>query len=182
MNILNTAIASGTCNVVALCDVDQKQLDAAVSTVKESTGKVPKIYKDYRELLEKEKPDIAIVATPDHWHALPAIKALEMDCHVYLEKPMSHTIEQAVNLRDTIKSTGVTFQLGHQNRQQMSFKMAKELYEKGVLGDVSMVQTYTNRNTIFGAWIRDVHFTPRADMLGVAIKVCFVPISDMDGD
>ena len=71
---------------------------------------------------------------------------------------MTHTIEDAVELKKTIKSTGVVFQLGHENRQQMSFKIARELYRKGVLGDVSIVQTFTNRNNTFGAWIRDDAF------------------------
>jgi predicted dehydrogenase len=71
---------------------------------------------------------------------------------------MTHSIEEAVALRNTIKETGVIFQLGHENRQQMSFKMAREMYKKGVFGTVSMVQTYTNRNTPFGAWIRDDAF------------------------
>ncbi len=63
---------------------------------------------------------------------------------------MAHSIEHAVELKKSIKETGVVFQLGHQNHQQMSYKIANELYRKGVLGDVSMVQTYTNRNTISG--------------------------------
>jgi predicted dehydrogenase len=72
MNILSTAIASGTVKPIALCDVDQAQLDKSLSKVNELTGKKPKLYKDYREMLKREKPDIAIIATPDHWHALPS--------------------------------------------------------------------------------------------------------------
>ena len=79
--------------------------------------------------------------TPDHWHAPMAIAAAKAGKHVYLEKPMTHSIEEAIELRNTIKSTGVVFQLGHENRQQMSFRIAKELIQKGVLGNVSMVQT-----------------------------------------
>lgn len=75
-----------------------------------------------------------------------------------LEKPMTHTIEEALELREVIKSTGVIFQLGHENRQQMSFKIANELYRKGALGVVSLVQTYTNKNDLNGAWIRTREF------------------------
>src|SRR3989304_7087285 len=92
MNIASEAIASGRCKMVALCDVDQNQLDPAAAKVKQLTGDTPKQYKDYREMLEKEKPDIAIVATPDHWHPLCTIAAVEAGAHVYVEKPIGHTV------------------------------------------------------------------------------------------
>ena len=98
------------------------------------------------------------IATPDHWHAPIAIAAARAGKHVFLEKPMTHSIEEAIELRNTIKSTGVVFQLGHENRQQMSFRIAKELINKGVLGTVSMIQTHTNRNGLDGAWIRKRKF------------------------
>src|SRR3989304_5425101 len=75
MNITGEAIASGRCKIVAMGDVDPPQLDPAVEKVQNLTAETPKKYGDYRELLEKEKPDIAIVATPDHWHPLCTIAA-----------------------------------------------------------------------------------------------------------
>jgi predicted dehydrogenase len=116
--------------------------------------KPAKIYPTYREMIESKEVDAIIIATPDHTHSDIAITAAKAGIHVYLEKPMTHSIEEAVALRNSIKSTGVKFQLGHENRQQMSFKMAREMVQKGVLGDISMVQTYTNRNGLDGAWIR----------------------------
>lgn len=124
--------------------------------------KQAKIYPTYREMIESKEIDAIIIATPDHTHAEIAMAAAKAGIHVYLEKPMTHSIEEAVALRNTIKSTGVRFQLGHENRQQMSFKMAREMIEKGVLGEVSMVQTFTNRNGLDGAWIR----TRKYDDLG----------------
>lgn len=120
--------------------------------------KPAKIFPNYREMIASDDIDAIIICTPDHTHAQIAIQAAKAGKHVYLEKPMTHSIEEAVELRNTIKSTGVIFQLGHENRQQMSFKLAQELYKKGVIGDVSMVQTYTNRNTLDGAWIRTREF------------------------
>lgn len=117
-----------------------------------------KIYPTYREMIESPDIDAIIVATPDHTHAPIAIAAAKAGKHVYLEKPMTHSIEEAVELKNTIKSTGVVFQLGHENRQQMSFKIARELVQKGVLGKISMVNTYTNRNGLDGAWIRKRKF------------------------
>src|ERR1035437_8229009 len=112
------------------------------------------IYPTYREMIESKDIDAVIIATPDHWHAPIAIAAAKAGKHVYLEKPMTHSIGEAIELRNTIKSTAVVFQLGHENRQQMSFRIAKELIEKGVLGTISMAQTFTNRNGEYGAWIR----------------------------
>jgi predicted dehydrogenase len=120
--------------------------------------KPAKIYPTYREMVESKDIDAVIIATPDHWHAPVAIAAAKAGKHIYLEKPMTHSIEEAIELRNTIKSTGVVFQLGHENRQQMSFRIARELIQKGVLGTVSMAQTYTNRNGLYGAWIRKRKF------------------------
>src|SRR5947209_12929695 len=72
-NILRYAMASGECRVVGLCDVDQNQLAGAAAAVEKLSGDQPKGYHDCRALLEKEKPEIAIIAMPDHWHALTAI-------------------------------------------------------------------------------------------------------------
>ena len=76
MNILGEAMRSGQTKVVAMCDVDSRQLDPAVQRVVKETGEQPQKYKDFRELLDAEKLDIAIVATPDHWHPLITIAAM----------------------------------------------------------------------------------------------------------
>ena len=120
--------------------------------------KPAKIFTTYKEMIASDEIDAVVICTPDHTHAQIAIDAAKAGKHVYLEKPMTHSIEEAIELRNTIRLTGVVFQLGHENRQQMSFKMAKEMYQKGALGEVSMVQTYTNRNSEDGAWIRKRKF------------------------
>src|SRR5690606_19294227 len=85
-NILREALASGECKLVALCDCDQRQMDKAASEAAGMTSDTPKRYVDYRELLEKERPEIVINATPDHWHALVTIAAVKAGAHVYVEK------------------------------------------------------------------------------------------------
>lgn len=149
--------------ITAICDTfdvhAQRGIEISQSYIHEGNKpKAAKLYSSFRDMISSGEIDAIIIATADHMHAPIAIEAAKAGIHVYLEKPMSHSIEEAVFLRDTTKSKGVAFQLGHQNRQQMSYKIASELYRKGVLGDVSMVQTYTNRNDVFGAWIRDNAF------------------------
>ncbi len=149
----------------AVCDTfdihTQRGVEISANNVHPGGRSIPKqakVYSNYRDLIASNEVDAVIIATADHSHAPIAIEAARAGKHVYLEKPMTHSIEEAIMLRDVIKSTGVVFQLGHENRQQTSFKIAHELYEKGVFGDVSMAQVYTNRNTDFGAWIRDDAF------------------------
>src|SRR5690606_29400190 len=108
------------------------------------------IFQSYRDMVKSDNIDAIVIATADHSHAPIAIAAAKAGKHVYLEKPMTHSIEEAIELRDTIKQTGVVFQLGHQNRQQMSYKVGRELVQKGLLGEITQVETYTNRNTLFG--------------------------------
>src|SRR5678816_129439 len=95
MNILREAIASGETTVVGMCDVDESQLNGARDVASKLSSDTPKLYRDYREMISREKPEIVIVATPDHWHALTAIEALRSGAHLYLEKPISHTIREA---------------------------------------------------------------------------------------
>jgi predicted dehydrogenase len=151
MNILTTAIASGTVKTVALCDVDNRQSDAAAQKVKELTGTFPKRYKDYRELLEKEKPEIAIIATPDHWHALPAIKALESGCHVYLEKPIGHTIDEGKAIVAAQQKYGGVVQVGLHRHAGPHNAAGIEFLRSGKVGDIKMVRAivhyeYNERN------------------------------------
>jgi len=144
---------------------NQEGVDISNNTVRpggeKGNAQPAKIYPTYREMIASDDIDAVIIASPDHWHARQAIDAARAGKHVYLEKPMTRTIEEAMELRETIRSTGVAFQLGHQNRQQMSYKKAGELADKNMLGDISMVETYTNRNSDHGAWMRGIH--PKAN-------------------
>ncbi|MFA7491507.1 MAG: Gfo/Idh/MocA family oxidoreductase [Mariniphaga sp.] len=147
-----------------VCDTFKVYADrgAAFQSLKHSTPPI-RIYKNYREMIADHTIDAILIATPDHTHAQIAIDAAKAGKHIYLEKPMTHTIEEAVELRNVIKDTGVVFQLGHENRQQMSFKIGREMYRKGVLGDVTLVRTNTHRNSPDGAWIRNRPFEDLAN-------------------
>ena len=121
----------------------------------------PKIYPTYREMIADGNIDALLIQTPDHWHARMAIDAARAGIHVYLEKPMCQKAEEARELREVVDETGIILQVGHQNRQQASYIKAKEVVGQDVIGKISAVETYTNRNTDHGAWIREID--PRAD-------------------
>lgn len=116
----------------------------------------PRIYATYREMLSDDQLDAIVILAPDHWHAKMAMDAARAGKHIYLEKPMCQTAEEAKQLRDVIRESGVIFQVGHQNRQQASYIKAREIVEKGLLGPISLVETYTNRNNEHGAWNRGI--------------------------
>src|SRR5215212_4067653 len=81
-------------DVVALCDVDRNMLENAGKMVaqRQRSGQVPRLYNDYRKMLLENKPDIVLIGTPDHWHALQTIDALKSGAHVYVQKPISTDI------------------------------------------------------------------------------------------
>ncbi len=142
MNICTYAMASGECQIVGMCDVDKNQLEPAVQKVKDFSGDNPRLYGDYRELLEKEKPDIAIVATPDHWHALAAIAAMESGAHVYVEKPISHTINEGVAMVSTARDNDRVVQVGTHRRVGVHNMSAMKFLKSGKVGDISMVRAF----------------------------------------
>ena len=76
----------------AVCDLDRTHLDAAVATVEKTQGHKPDSYHDFRKLLERKDLDAVMVATPDHWHALPAIQACQAGKDVFVEKPLAYSI------------------------------------------------------------------------------------------
>ena len=104
------------------------------------------------DMLDREELDAVIIATPDHWHARMAIDAARRGIHIYLEKCMTRTLEEAFAVRDAVRKSGVVFQLGHQGRQRDLNHKAKELIAKGTLGEISLVETTTNRNDAPTDW------------------------------
>src|SRR5215469_15078828 len=130
-NILKNAIASGRCKVTALCDVDANNLEVSCDQVNDLTGSSPKPYKDFRELLEKEKPQVVIIATPDHWHALITIAAVQSGAHVFVEKPTSHTVNESRAMLKTARDTGRVVQVGLHRRIGPHYVSARKFLQAG---------------------------------------------------
>ncbi len=144
MNLLEEAMAAGSTKVVALCDVDADNLELAVEQVNDSSGDQPKAYNDYRELFEREKIDIAIIATPDHWHALIAIEALKAGAHVFLEKPTGHTIQESRAVVNAAKMANRIVQVGLHRRIGPHHTSGMKFLKEGGAGDIGMVRMFAH--------------------------------------
>ena len=143
-NILKEAMASGRCQTVALADVDAATLEVAADQVNALSGDTPKIYKDYRELLEREKPDIAIIATPDHWHALNTIAALKAGAHVFVEKPTGHTVNESRAMLKAARDSGRVSQIGLHRRIGPHHVSGMNFLKSGAVGEVGMVRLFAH--------------------------------------
>src|SRR5690606_4153635 len=110
------------------------------------TGARPRLFKDYRDLITTAKPDITIVATPDHWHALPAILAIQHGAHVYLEKPIGHTIAEGRAILDAARAHERTVQIGTHRRLSAHNISAMEFLRSGKAGQISQVKAFVNYN------------------------------------
>lgn len=144
MNIAREAIKSGKCKIVAMCDVDRNILDKAAEEVEQLTGDKPTKYKDYRELLDKEKPEIVINATPDHWHALITIAACKAGADVYHEKPIGHTINEGKAMVKAARDNGRVVQVGTHRRVSPHHISAMKFLKEGRAGTIGMVRTFAH--------------------------------------
>jgi len=135
-------VKSPKANVVAMCDVDDRQ---AVNSRKN----FPKAnyYKDFREMLDKEKNNIdaCSISTPDHTHAVATMAAMELGKHLYTQKPLTHDIYEARRLTEAAKKYKVVTQMGNQGGSGDGVRRSKEIYEAGLIGDVHTAYAWTNR-------------------------------------
>lgn len=144
MNILGEAMRSGQSKVVGLCDVDSRQLQPAAEKVREVSGDQPNLYKDYREMLRRERPEIVIVATPDHWHPLQMIDAVAAGAHVYVEKPISHTLMEGRAMVAAARAANRMVQVGTHRRVSPHNISGMEFLKRGDAGKIGMVRCFVH--------------------------------------
>lgn len=111
-----------------------------------------RITKDYRRLIECKDIDVFLIATPDHWHAKMSIDAMDAGKAVYCEKPMTHTIDEARQVAETVKRTKQVFTVGVQSTADPRWKMANQMITEGKIGHVMQGQTSYYRNSNIGQW------------------------------
>ncbi len=133
--------------IVAVCDTYQKRVNNAQ---KISGAELATL--DYREVLARKDIDAVIIATPDHWHAPIAIEAMRAGKDVYLEKPMTRTVEEAKKVYEVTKATGRVLQVGSQTTSSDQWWKARKAIEDGMIGQLLMSQGSYHRNSIEGEW------------------------------
>src|SRR5271157_580267 len=139
---LRDFLHTGQVDCVAIADPYQPHLDDAATM---APGQV-KTYKDFRRVLDHKEIDAVIVATPDHWHAIPMIAACEARKDVYQEKPLSHTLLEGRKRVEAARKHNRIVQVGTQQRSGEHFQKAVELVRSGKIGKVTLAETWIHGN------------------------------------
>jgi predicted dehydrogenase len=129
--------------IVSICDPDQHMLAEAVaiSGQRQKSAKPPRTYKDYREMLKEQQFDIVLVGSPDHWHALHAIAAMEAGADVYCQKPISRDVREGEAMLDAARKHKRVVQIGTQRKSTPHLiDVKKQVVEAGLLGKVGHVE------------------------------------------
>lgn len=164
---------------IALCDVDQSVLDERAADVEKVHGKKPMLYKDYRKMLENKDIDVVIIGTPDHWHCLQLMDSLSAGKHVYIEKPIANSIEEARRMVRAVDQSGLMVQVGQWQRSGDHYRKAIDVVRSGDLGNIRLVKVWA-----YQGWMKPVPVQPDSkppsgvdyDMwLGPAPKRAFNP-------
>ncbi|MFP6584831.1 MAG: Gfo/Idh/MocA family oxidoreductase [Candidatus Hydrogenedentota bacterium] len=145
--LLNNFLNQKSVQVVAVCDVDTTRRETAhqrvlehYSSRSESNAPDCQAYVDFREIIARDDIDAVCIATPDHWHAIATIAALESGKDVYCEKPLTHNIHEAVSVIKAVKKNKRVLQTGSMQRSSREFRIACELVQNGAIGKVSHVE------------------------------------------
>ncbi len=133
--------------IAAVCDVYEKRRRLAQENSKAEFSSL-----DYREVLARPEIDAVVIATPDHWHGTMAIEAMEAGLDVYLEKPMTHTIEEAKAVARKVEQTGAVLQVGSQTTSADQWWKARKAIQDGMIGKLISSQGSYHRNSLRGEW------------------------------
>ena len=131
--------------VVSLCDVDRKMLSGAADIVaaRQKSGKKPKQFEDYREMLDKRDLDIVLIATPDHWHCLPMIEACKAGADIYVQKPIGVDLVEGRSMVAAARKYDRVVQVGMQRRSTPHLIDAKrKVVDAGRLGKIGLAEVY----------------------------------------
>ena len=148
VNLLSTAIELAGVECVAACDLYDGRHELARETVKKP---IPTTRR-YQELLDNKDIEAIVMAVPDHWHKQIFVDALSAGKDVYCEKPMSHSAADGVAMVAATKKANRITQIGAQRTSSVLCRKAKEIYESGALGELSLVEATFGRNNPTGAW------------------------------
>lgn len=136
--------------IVSVCDVYTPHAEQVKAQRQNASGAT--LQRDFRAVLDDKSIDAVLVATPDHWHVRIAQAAVAAGKDIYLEKPVTHTLEEGVALQKAVRSTKQILQCGTQQRSWSHFRNAVSLIQGGTLGKVAQVRTYWWQNYVTAAW------------------------------
>ncbi|HEY2942092.1 MAG TPA: Gfo/Idh/MocA family oxidoreductase, partial [Vicinamibacteria bacterium] len=135
--------------IVGVCDAYKGRVQRAVAR---TSGRA-RDYGEWKALLADPSIDAVIVATPDHWHRTHVVEALRAGKHVYVEKPMTLTIEDGAPMIAAAKASGRVLQVGSQGMSSKIEETGRDFVRSGKLGKVTLIRATYNRNTRSGAWL-----------------------------
>jgi predicted dehydrogenase len=141
---------SDNCEITAVCDLFDKRAGQAAQL----TG--GRAYRDYRRVLDLKEVDYVLIAVTEHWHYRIAMDAAAAGKHIYCEKPMTQTSEQARRLVERVRSTGVKLQVGVQGMSDDSYETANRFVRDGTLGKVVVAEIDHSRNHLDDIWMYDI--------------------------
>lgn len=130
-------------HIAAICDVDQRHRDAAVALVDRARGYRPESVGDFRRVLTLRDVDAVAIQTPDHWHAIPAVRACEAGKDVFVEKPLSYSVAEGRAMADASLTGQRVTQMGnHIHNTGPNYRRVVELVRSGALGRITHVQCW----------------------------------------
>jgi predicted dehydrogenase len=144
--LLDSFLPEKDTEIVAIADVDDHHAGETAERVKKAKGNMPETARDYRSMLDRKDLDAVIIATPDHWHALPTIHAILAGKDVYVEKPVAHNVAEGKAMIAAARKHNKIVAVGTQQRSSSHFQKAVDIVRSGQLGKVFWVQTWNYEN------------------------------------
>jgi len=147
--LLEQVQESPNTEIAVICDLYDANLARAQKT---AFNKKAEVSKDWEKVVARKDIDAVMIATPDFWHATMAVRAAQAGKHVYVEKGMCRTLEEAKAIRKAVRDNKVTLQLGHHQNSESPFLKAREIYQAGKLGKTCLARTYIDRTNPWPEW------------------------------
>ena len=154
-SILRNHLEYDDVNCVALCDVDANVLNSRFADIKNDYNQTPRLYKDFRKMLEQKDIDAVIIGTPDHWHCIQLVYCLQAGKDVYVEKPLANTIAECNIMVDAARYYNKVVQIGQQQRSNHTFIESIGMIKEGHIGTLRKVNIWANFNYGIGSIPRE---------------------------
>ena len=148
-------VGSRNVKVLSVCDTYQGNLNRIRDRVQTMGKNSPQATADYQQVLANKDVQMVIIATPEHLHHRMTLDAIKAGKHIYIEKPLSHTIEEGEEVLKAANASKLKIQVGTQNRSNSLYGMAKQMISQGIIGDCHYVRAFWYRNALAGgvpAW------------------------------